>query len=389
MVTRDRALQAPKSHFFLFGPRGTGKSIWTRKTFPDAVHIDLLDADVYREFAPRPERLRESLASIEKPSVIIIDEVQKLPALLEVAHQLISKGTQHQFVFTGSSARKLRRGDVNLLGGRAVPRAMHPYVAEEVGDEFDIQDAMRNGMVPLVFEAQEKNDALDAYTSLYIREEVYAEGLVRNAEPFARFVEAISYSQGSLLNLNNVSRECGVSRKSVENYLGILEDLMLAYQVPVFTKQSRRQLVSHSKFYFFDAGVYRSLRPAGPLDNPGEIDGILLETLVAQHLRSRCDYLRQDTKLYYWRTKSGSEVDFVMYGPHEFTAYEVKNSVRADSKDLRALRAFKADYPQCKCTLLYRGRESLMIDGILVLPLTDWFKRVLSTAASTSSAPLS
>jgi predicted AAA+ superfamily ATPase len=295
-----------------------------------------------------------------------------VPALLDVVHALAESDKNLRFVLTGSSARKLRRGAANLLAGRLVQARMHPFMAAELGAAFDLNQALILGLVPLVWNAADPVATLRAYASLYLREEVQAEALVRDIGAFARFLESISFSQGSLLNLAEVARDCQVGRKTVEGYLGILEDLLLSFRVPVFSKRAKRLLVTHDKFYFFDAGVYRSLRPTGPLDRPEEIAGMALESLVAQHLRAWIDYRASGAQLYYWRTKSGSEVDFVVYGADVFCAIEVKQAARVSSKDLRALKAFREDYPEATAYLLYMGKERLAIDGIACVPCEEF-----------------
>ncbi|CAK6699432.1 DUF4143 domain-containing protein [Synechococcus sp. CBW1107] len=222
----------------------------------------------------------------------------------------------------------------------------------------------------------EPGETLRSYASLYLREEVQAEAMVRDVGAFARFLEAISFSHGSLLNLSEVARECQVSRKTVEGYLGILEDLLLAFRVPVFSRRAKRQLVAHEKFFFFDAGVFRSLRPAGPLDGAEEIEGLALEELVAQHLRAWLAYRREGDRLFFWRTRAGREVDFVIYGPRTFVALEVKRSRQVGACDLHGLRAFQADYPEASVALLYLGAEVLRIDGILCLPCDSFLRRL-------------
>ena len=215
---------------------------------------------------------------------------------------------------------------------------------------------------------------LAAYISLYLHEEIQAEGLVRNTEKFSRFLEAISFSHGSLLNVSNIARECEVKRKTVENYLSILEDLLLCYQLPVFTKRAQRQLISHNKFYLFDSGVFSTLRPKGNLDRPEEIGGAALEGLVAQHLQAWKDYNDTKHQLAFWRTKAGLEVDFIVYGELGFWAIEVKNTKRVNSSDLRGLRAFLKDYPKAKAILLYRGTEKIISGGVLCIPCEDFLK---------------
>lgn len=372
MTGSTRLLAPPAGHFFLLGPRGTGKSTWLRATFPDALAIDLLDPAEERALVARPESLRERVAALKKPSVVVLDEVQRAPEVLTVVHALIERKGGHRFVLTGSSARKLRRTGTDLLGGRAVRCTMHPFLAVELGARFDLGEALRCGLVPGIVMAPEPLRALQAYVGLYMREEVKAEGLVRNLASFGRFLEAMSFAQGQPLNLANVSRECEVSRATVDGYLEVLEDMLIGYRLPVFSRRAQRHLVGHPKFYWFDAGVYRSVRPSGPLDAPEGIEGHALEGLVAQHLRAWIDYSFGDLSLHYWRTKSGVEVDFVVYGKDGFWAIEVKNGRRVAQSDLRSLKAFGEDYPQAKRVLLYRGRERMVRDGVLCLPVDEF-----------------
>ncbi len=322
MELTSRYLMPPADHFFLLGPRGTGKTCLTQRCFPNALRIDLLEPETLRSLAARPERLRELLAAKPEVLQVVIDEVQKLPELLEVAHILIEEKRGVQFIFTGSSARKLRRAGVNLLGGRAAQKSLHPFMAAELGSQFNMEEALRLGMLPVVRGGMVPEDILRAYNGLYLREEVQMEGLVRNIGGFSRFLEAISFSQAAVLNLANVARECHINRKTVEGYLEILEDLLLSFRVPVFTRRAQRELAAHPKFFFFDAGVFRANRPTGPLDSPAEIDGAALEGLVAQHLRAWCDYSGGNHHLHYWQTRSKVEVDFVVYGEQQFHALE-------------------------------------------------------------------
>ena len=375
MVTK-RFLSGPAGSFFLFGPRGTGKSTWLQATLPAALRVDLLDPASQRQFQARPERLRELLAGQSGVRDVVVDEIQKVPALLDVVHQMVEADRSLRFILTGSSARKLRRGGANLLAGRLVQAEMHPFMAAELGAGFDMQRALQIGLVPLVWNAPDPAATLRAYAALYLREEVQAEALVRNVGAFARFLEAVSFSHGSLLNLAEVARECQISRKTVEGYLEILEDLLLSFRLPVFTRRAKRHLVGHDKFYYFDTGVYRSLRPTGPLDRPEQIEGMALEGLVAQHLRAWVAYRGLGEQLYYWRTKSGSEVDFVVYGANTFAAWEVKRSSRVHSTDLRALKAFRQDYPEAQIALLYQGQERLEIDGIAVIPCQTFLEQL-------------
>lgn len=366
----------PQGHFFLFGPRGTGKSTWLRAALPHAVRVDLLAPAQQRQYAARPERLRE-LAAGRGASDLVIDEVQRVPELLTVVHQLIEEPGSPRFVLTGSSARKLKRTGVDLLAGRAVVRSMHPFMAAELGDRFDLLSALDHGLLPLIWDADDPADTLSAYAGLYVQQEVQAEGLVRDLGAFHRFLEAISFSHAAVLNTSDVARECSVRRKTVEGFIEIVEDLLLAFRLPVFARRARRQVTAHPKFYFADAGVFRSLRPAGPLDRPEETRGAALEGLVAQHLRAWVDYSGADALLSFWRTRAGSEVDFVLYGHDLFWALEVKHAARIRPADLRSLKAFARDYPEARVRLAYLGEDRLQIDGILCLPVTELLREIV------------
>lgn len=371
METIERFLKIDKQSFFLLGPRGTGKSTLVRKAFPDALYIDLLLPDVFRNYAAYPERLRETVNAHREKRTVVLDEVQKAPQLLEVVHSLIEEKRRIQFIMTGSSARKLRRGGVNLLAGRALMKYLHPFMAAELKGLFDLEKALKVGLMPLVIDSEDPVATLQAYVNLYLREEVQMEGLTRNMGNFSRFLDSVSFSHGAALNVSNVARECRIERKVVEGYIGILEDLLLAYRIPVFTRRAKRATASHPKFYFFDAGIFNILRSSGPLDRPEEKSGAALEGLVAQNIRAWIDYGRSECKLYYWRTVSGSEVDFVVYGKGVFQAIEVKNSTTIHPQDIRPLKAFGEDYPEAETFLVYRGKEKLSRDGVSIMPVTE------------------
>jgi predicted AAA+ superfamily ATPase len=307
---------------------------------------------------------------------VVIDEIQRVPQLLPVVHQLIEQDKSLRFVLTGSSARKLRQAGVDLLAGRALLTAMHPFLAAEMGELFDLEESLRLGMVPLVRMAEEPTSTLRGYIDLYVQQEVKAEGLVRRLDDFSRFLEAISFSHAQVLSVAVVARECSATRNTVESYISILEDLLLATRLPVFARRAKRATVTHAKYYFFDCGVFRSLRPTGPIDPREEIVGPALEGLVFQHLRAWIDYRRADLRLHYWRTQAGSEVDFVLYGGDGFQAIEVKNTRSIRPQDLRGLRAFKEDYPECTPLFLYRGEETIERNGVLAMPV-DRFLRQL------------
>lgn len=382
-----RLFQPPGQSFFLFGPRGTGKTTLIHHICKDALWIDFLKPDVLRSYSARPERLFE-IVQAARTKTIVIDEVQNVPSLLSVVHSIIEEKRGMQFILTGSSSRKLKRACANLLGGRALKCSLYPFMAAELGHAFSLQGALENGLLPVVLNAQDHQTALQAYVGLYLKEEIQSEGLVRQLEWFSRFLEAASFSHASLLNVTNIARECEVKRKTVENYIEILEDLLLAYRLPVFSKRASRELSSHPKFYFFDTGIYRALRPQGPLDKPEEIEGAALEGLVAQHLIAWNDYGGQKYDIFFWRTRSGLEVDFIVYGKEGFWAIEVKNSKKVSPSDTKPLEAFLVDYPMAKALLLYRGTERFVQKNVLCIPVEEFLQKLLpheSISAATGS----
>ncbi len=369
-----RTLAAPESSFFLLGPRGTGKSTWVREQFPTALRLDLLHEATFVELAGNAERI-ESLADGVGAQTVCIDEVQKLPSLLDEAHRLI-EARGFRFVLTGSSARKLRRAGVNLLAGRARTLTMHPLTPAELGPRFDLGHALQFGLLPTAWVASDPADYLKSYAGTYLREEVMQESLVRNIGSFKRFLESASLSQAAILNMQAVATDCAVPRKTVETHFELVEDLLLGVRLPIFTRRAARKLVAHPKFFYFDTGVFRAIRPRGPLDSPAEIEGAALETLVFQAVRATSANLGLGYELYAWRTPGGDEVDLVAYGPLGLHAFEVKRSHRFHEKDLAGLRLFCEDYPEARGHLLYGGDRRYAYDQIEVLPVEEALTRL-------------
>jgi len=373
-----RFFNDPKASFFLFGARGTGKSTWLKMNFTDnTLYVDLLNPEAFRKYSARPERLEELVNGNPEAHIVVIDEIQKVPELLDVVHQLIEEKKHVRFILTGSSSRKLKRSGVDLLAGRAIHKTFHPFMGAEIGDDFNLHHALNFGLIPLIYRSANPFETLQSYISLYVNEEVKMEGLVRRVGDFSRFLETVSFSNGSVLNISEIARDSQVGRKAVEAYISILEDLLLSSLIPVFNKRAKRLLIAHPKFYFFDSGVFRALRPTGPLDRPQEIDGLALETLTLQHLRAWAGYSGNGCKIYYWRTKAGLEVDFIIYGPEHFYAIEVKNTDAIRSNDLKGIKAFMSDYPQAKGYLIYRGMEKLKIGDVLLIPADLFFKGLI------------
>lgn len=368
----DRELRIPlkgRKSFFLFGPRGTGKTTWLKQKLPDALFINLLRSDFYLPLSANPAHLR-ALIPEDYSGWIVIDEVQRIPELLNEVHDLI-ESRRYAFILTGSSARKLRRDGVNLLAGRALTYHMHPLTVGEQGDAFRLEDSLRYGHLPARFSEPDPARYLQDYVQTYLREEVMQEGLTRNIGHFSRFLEVASFSQAAVINVSEVARETHIQRAVAESYFSILEDLLIGIRLPVFSRRAKRQLITHAKFFYFDTGVFRAIRPAGPLDSPAEIDGPALETLVLQELLSINDYRALGYDIQFWRTKHGLEVDFVLYGPTGLIALEIKRARTVQPADLRALREFKQDYPEATCLLLYGGEQPMFFDEIQVMPIRD------------------
>lgn len=372
MTNINRYINHFRQNCIILGPRGTGKTTWLKSAFPESAYIDLLDPVRYREYLARPERLLDFTELNKEKNVIIIDEIQRVPQLLPVVHKLIETEKSIRFILTGSSARKLKRTGADLLGGRAIVKQMHPFMASELGIRFNLEKCLNTGLVPLVVTSEEPKQTLNGYINLYLQQEIISEGLIRNIDGFARFLEVSSFSHACELNISGIARECGVKRSTVSDYIEILEDMLIAKKLPVFTRRAKRATTIHPKFYLFDSGVFGALRPKGPIDLPQEMQGPAMEGLIFQHLRAWIDYSDHSAQLYFWRTKAGNEVDFILYGDAGFYAIEVKNSSSVHNKDLRGLTTFSSDYPECVPFLLYRGTERIMLKNIPCLPVQDF-----------------
>jgi predicted AAA+ superfamily ATPase len=371
----SRILNPPENQsFFLFGARGTGKSTWLKHHYPQANLIDLLEDEIFIKLQAHPQSLMD-LIDLKKSNTVVIDEIQRIPQLLNEVHRLIEK-EKIIFILTGSSARKLKGTHANLLGGRAQRYEMFPLVAAEAGEDFKIQDALKYGMLPARFSAVDERKYLTGYLALYVREEVQQERLTRNISAFHRFLEAASFSQGQPLVITKVAEDCHVERKTVEEYFNILEDLLLAFRVPVFAKRSKRDLLNKEKFFFFDCGLFQAIRPRGPLDSDAEIGGAALETLVFQEVRAVNALKNLGYQLHHWRTKSKHEVDLVLYGERGLHAFEIKSTAQIRSEDTEGLNLFLEDYPMATATVLYGGSKTQKQGKVTYLPVTDFLTRM-------------
>lgn len=371
MYTRILKTPSLKS-FFLFGPRATGKTTWLKANFPDSVFIDLLESELYHSLLASPQRM-DGLIPNDYTGWVIIDEIQRVPELLNEVHRLI-ENRHYKFILTGSSARKLRSKGVNLLAGRALTRWMHPLTAMELGDDFSLEGSIKFGHLPSIYNEDDPADYLAGYVQTYLREEILQEGLTRNLQVFARFLEAASFSQASTLNISEVARDCNANRKLAESYFYILEDLLIGHRIPVFSKRAKRRMAVHSKFFLFDVGVYRAIRPKGPLDRPEEIDGAAMETLVFQEIRAVNDLHGLGYDIYYWRTSSGHGVDFVLYGEKGLIGIEVKRAAKIRNSELSGLKAFKKDYPMANLYMFYGGTRHMTVGQTQLIPMVQAIK---------------
>ncbi len=353
---------------FLWGPRKTGKSTYLKEKFPQSLLYDFLKTDLVLDFSKKPSLLREQIlardvASLEHP--IILDEVQKIPQILNEVHWLIeNKGLS--FILCGSSARKLKRGKANLLGGRAWRYEMFPLVSAELGD-VEILRALNHGMIPDHYLREDYRKSLRGYVSDYLKEEVFDEGLTRNIPAFARFFDAVGYSHGQLTNFSNIARDCGVDAKTVKEYYQILIDTLLGRMVEPFKKRQSRQIITKTpKFYLFDVGVAGAMTKRHISEERGELFGRAFEHFVFTEIVAYSSYNELDYGINYWRTKSGLEVDFVLSEGE--VAIEVKGTRHVDNKDLRSLNAFMYEYSPRKALVVCNEQEERILGKIRVMP---------------------
>jgi len=320
----------------------------------------------------KPERLEEYILH-NKDLPVVIDEVQRIPQILNEVHRLIERDKVN-FILTGSSARKLKRSQANLLAGRALSYKLFPFTLSELSPNIRFDKILKYGLLPSIHDPEKDLDPqkyLESYIQVYLQEEILQEGLTRNLDNFSRFLETASFSQGQQLNIANVAREASISRKTAEAYFKILYDLLIAYELPVFSRHAKRRLVSQSKFYYFDIGVYSTIRPRGFLDNDASGGGVIFESLVFQELMAVNANLHKGYDISYWRTRNGVEVDFVLYGQRGLHAIEVKSKEIVSRQDLRGLFSFRQDYPVAKLYCFYAGKTRLVLDGIDVVPVQE------------------
>ena len=372
-----RLLPTPTRSVFLFGPRGTGKSTWIRDRFPDTVTYDLLDTGEALRLSKDPHALYRELAALPRGSWVVIDEVQKVPALLDEVHRLI-ESHRLRFVLSGSSARKLRRGGVNLLAGRAITTSMYPLVSAELAFEFDPERALRFGMLPMAVTTDVPQDYLRTYAETYLVQEIQAEALTRNLGAFARFLEIAARQNGQVTNAASIARDTGINRRTVQLHFEILTDTLIGFWLPPWKLKTATKQVRQSKFHFFDPGVARALSGRLPYPPTPEESGPLAETFVLNELRAWLGYSGGDYRLSFWRSYDGAEVDVLCETVDGFVAIEIKASTRWEKRFNRGVHRVRAELgtDRTTCYGVYFGERAALWDDVHVLPLVDFLKRL-------------
>ena len=353
-----------KRSFFLLGPRQTGKITLIQHVLPDIRFYDLLDSANYLTLSRNPGRLAEEIGSSVKR--VVIDEIQRLPSLLNEVQRLIET-RDVKFLLTGSSARKLRRGGINLLGGRARVKYLHPLTYRELGDKFVLNQAMQRGLLPSIYFSDDPRADLESYAGLYLQQEIMAEGATRNIPAFSRFLKIAAHSNGGIVNFTNIASDAQVARTTVYEYYEILKDTLILRELPPWRKTVKRKPLASSKYYFFDVGVVSALQGRPFLPGTPEF-GEAFETFIMHELSSWSDYASGEL-LSFWRSKSGFEVDFII-GDH--TAIEVKAKENVSSQDIKSLRALREENKLKHFLCVCMEKRSRDVDGIKILPYTEF-----------------
>lgn len=378
MAMYTRRLQVPARSFFLLGPRGTGKTTWLRRVVPSALWFDLLRTQTFLELSQHPDRFRQQVEAQRRGSWIVVDEVQRLPALLNEVHALITEhGRRYRFALSGSSARKLKRLDVNLLAGRAINRQFLPLTAAELNFEVDPAQVLRFGLLPQVrSDPRYAVDTLDAYVSNYLREEIQQEALVRRLDSFARFLQVAALMNGQVSNIAGVARDAAVARPTVQGYFETLTDTLIGVWLPAWQRRAKIKEVASPKFYLFDSGVARALsgRLRDPID--GLERGFLLETWVLHELRATIAYEGQGGEFRYWRTPSGSEVDFIWTRAKRAVGIEVKAATEWRREFGKPLKSLIDDGVVRSGFGVYTGTAELKDGPVRVLPVMTFLKEL-------------
>ena len=366
----DRRIVNPGQSFFLFGPRGTGKTTWVKHEFPQAHEINLLDESLYQSYLADISRFTDELRGRKEESWVFIDEVQRLPNILNEVHRFIEEAGL-KFVLTGSSARKIRRGGVNFLGGRAVFRQLYPFMPAELGSSFDLDTVLSFGSIPLIWNSTNRKASLEAYMQMYLKEEIKAEALVRNLPGFARFLAIAGLMHGQTINISSAARDAEISRTTLSGYIDILEDTLLTFRLPAFESNLRIRERKHPKLYWIDPGIVRAVNRRFTELHPEE-KGALFEGWFATLLKAHRDYFGLFDEYYYWApaTATQTEVNFLLQKGRRYLAIEVKTASRSRREDLKGLRAIASLKGMTRRILVYLGDRTMKTgDGIEIWPV--------------------
>jgi predicted AAA+ superfamily ATPase len=377
----NRLIKVPDQSFFLLGPRGTGKSTWLRAKFPDAHVIDLLSEETYQRLLANPGQFARELRAASPGRWVIVDEVQRLPNLLNEVHRFMEE-KRLNFVLCGSSARNLKRAGVNLLAGRALRRSMHPFVPEELVEKFDLEESLRYGSLPIVWDSAAKQETLSAYVRLYLKEEIQAEALVRNLPGFARFLPIAALMHGQNVNVTNIAREAGVARTTVTGYLDILEETLLCFRLPAYEARLRVRERKLPKWYWCDPGIVRAMKRSEGRTAPEE-EGALFEGMVAQLLRAYRDYRNICDDFFYWAPsgRTAQEVDFILIRSSDLVAVEAKSGKTFRNAWCKGLRVIEPLEGLRRRVIVYpRGPAMRTEDGIDVLPFEEFADQLAADA---------
>ena len=363
---------AENESLFLWGARQTGKSTLLKKLYPDSLWFDLLLTDIYERLLKHPLQLREIVIASESNNPIIIDEIQKLPKLLDEVHWLI-ENTSNRFILSGSSPRNILRSGANLLGGRALRYEMFPLVSNEIPD-FDLMRAINNGLLPRHYLANNPKKLISSYIGNYLREEIMAEARIRNITSFSRFLDVAAFSNGEIVNYTNIASECGVSAPTIKEYFQILVDTLTGRFLPSYQKRPKRRVILAPKFYYFDVGITNYLLKRGRIEMGSEAMGNAFEHFIYQELFAHSNYSGIEYPIYYWRTASQIEIDFVL-GDHQ-VAIETKSTTNARPLHATGLKQFANDYAVKKLLLVTNDPFPRQMGEVLVLPLRDFLQRL-------------
>lgn len=346
---------------FLFGPRQTGKTSLVAHQLSGCRVYNLLDSPTFTALSRNPGRIGQEMGP--KDRIVVIDEIQKLPVLMDEVHRNIEE-KRVRFLLTGSSARKLRRGGVNLLGGRARSRTFHPFVYQELKGEFDLAKALNNGLIPSIYFSDSPSEDLAGYAGDYLKEEIAAEGLTRNIPAFSRFLEVAALCNSRMINFTEIANDAQVARTTVHEYFHILKDTLIGFELPAWKKSLQRKPISTSKFYFFDSGVVRHLQQRSPTRPRSPEWGSAFETWLFHELKTFVDYIRGE-ELFYWKSKSGFEVDFII---GDSVGVEVKGKEVVHSNDLKGLLALREERRMKHYILVCEEKGKRRVNGIEILP---------------------